>query len=146
MRPVDRPVERFLVDPGQRLRERLAQARIEMPPEGEAPADQVLPEARLGLVDAGRRAVPQRRAVDLGAHALVVHGMSGFVDRAEEAFVEEVARDPGRDADVARPEACRKRMLRDVLEAPLEVLAEPLDDSKRVRRLEVRWETAMPHR
>ena len=58
IRAVDRAVESLLVDPAQRLGEGRHEARKEMTPEGQAPPDQVFPEAGLRLVHARRRPTP----------------------------------------------------------------------------------------
>ena len=56
--PVDGAVEPFLVDSLQWLRKDRPKTRIEVTPEWLAAADQVLPQPRLRLVDAGRGAAP----------------------------------------------------------------------------------------
>ena len=101
---VDRSVKRFGVNTLERFGEDGAQARVEVMPERQVPADEVLPQAGLRLVDARRCAVPERRSVDLSGDALVVHRVTRLVEQAEEAFVEEVARDACRDTNVSRTE------------------------------------------
>ena len=76
-----------------------------MAPERAAATDQVLPQARLRLVDAGGGAAVERCSRDVAAHALLVHGVARLVDGPEQALVEEVARDAGRDANVVRSES-----------------------------------------
>ena len=55
-------------------------------------------------MNARRRAPVQRRALEGGGDALLVHGVPAFVHRAEQAGVEEVGREARGDADVTLPE------------------------------------------
>ncbi len=59
-----------------------------MLPEGPAPADLVLPEARLRLVDAQRASTAQGVAELLTRQALLVDTVAGLVQDAEEGLVE----------------------------------------------------------
>src|SRR2546423_11007403 len=108
-----------------------------MTPESAAPTDKVLPEARLRFMNARRRTATERGPGDLAAHALLVHRVPGFMDRTEQALVEERTRHARGDADVIGAETAREGMGRDVLSPMLEVVAEPLDHPKRVGNLEV---------
>src|SRR2546422_952556 len=114
-------------------------------PERQAPPNEVLPQPRLRLVDAGRGAVPNCRAVEVAPDALEVHSVSCLVDRAEQALVEEVAIHACGDAHVPRAEGDAERMCGDVLPSALEVIAERGDSVKRVPDLLVRIESAMEH-
>ena len=69
--------------------------------------------------------------------------MPGFVDRSEEALVEEVARDTRRDPDVTGTERSREGVRRDVLAAALEVVAQALDRLERIGDLQVGVEAAI---
>src|ERR1700704_977862 len=91
---------------------------------------------------AGRRSIPERRAIEVATDALEVHPVSGLVDRAEEALVEEIARDARGDAHIAWAEGDAERMRGDVLPSALEVVAEPGDRFQRVLELLVGIETA----
>src|SRR5713101_3028145 len=145
VRLVDRAVERLGIDALERLGKRPLQAREEVIPERKAASDQVLPQPRLRLVHARRGAVPQVGSVEVAPDALEVHPMAGLVDRTEEAFVEEVAINARRDADVAWTERDAKRMRGDVLPAALEVVTELRDRLQCVRELLVGSESTPQH-
>ncbi len=98
-----------------------------MLPERPAAADHVLPQPRLALVHAGRGTAAERRAVESGRDALLVHGVPGLVDGREQRLADVVQIDPRGDPHVARGEARRERMMRLVEPPALEVVAEALD-------------------
>jgi hypothetical protein len=102
-------------------------------PEAPAAPDDVLPQARLALVDACRRALGQRRALDRTVDALLVHGVSRFVHRAEEAVAQIVLVEAGGDAHIAQREAGHEGVVRLVLASALEVIAKLAND--RLRRM-----------
>src|SRR6202022_4122793 len=104
LRFVDRAVESLFVRFAELLWECRSKARKEMLPERLASTDQVLPQPRLGLMDARRGAVPKWGAVELFAYALLVHGVARLVHQTEKAHVEEVRRYARRDARVSRSE------------------------------------------
>src|SRR5207248_3031591 len=89
---------------GERGRERLPQPREEVLPERPAAADLVLPQPRLRFVDAERARIAERRAEVLGRQVLLVQGVAGLVEHAEERLGEEPRVVPRRDAAVAGAE------------------------------------------
>ena len=70
--------------------EGIAQLRIEMLPEAAAAADHVLPKPRLALVHAGGGARAQRRAIQIGADALLVERMARLVQGREQRLADVV--------------------------------------------------------
>ena len=77
--PVERPVEGFGGDVAQVLGEGFLHPGEEELPEGPGASDQVLPESRLGFVDAQGGTASQGQAFVLGVNALVVQGVAHFV-------------------------------------------------------------------
>ena len=69
-------------------REVVARAGVPVFPEAEAAPDVVLPQARLGFVNAQRDGGTERRAVVLGAQSLIVESVAGFVQHAVERLGE----------------------------------------------------------
>ena len=65
------------------------------------------------------------------------------MNRSEETLVEEVAGDTCGDAYVAGAEAGREGMRGNVLASAHQVIAEPFDDIERIRKLQVRVESAI---
>ncbi len=76
----------------------------------------------MAFVYGGRCAVSQRRGLEGGVNALLVHGVAGFVHRAEDA-AERVLEDARGDAHVADGELGTEGMVRQVLAAAVEVVA-----------------------
>ena len=95
-----------------------------MAPERQAAADEILPEPRLALVHARRRAAEKRRAFELVGNALLVHRVPGLVQRGEEAVRQEVVAVARGDAHVAAAELGHERMRGLVLPAARVVVAE----------------------
>src|SRR6266404_772872 len=95
-----------------------------MLPEGPVSADEVLPEARLGLVDAKRRRLAHRRAEVLRVEALLVQGVAHFVQDAEEPVVETVAVVARGDAAIAGTNGAEKRVGGRVQSATFEIETE----------------------
>ena len=106
--PVDRAVPVLELDVAERLRERLAQLRVEEAPERQAAADEVLPHAALRLVQPERRAAGEQRALELAGDPVLVEPVPALVHRPEEAVevVLEVAR---RQPDVGRRPSTSRR-------------------------------------
>ena len=116
-------VERY---PPELLRERLLQQRIKVLPKPAAAGDYVFPKPRLALMHAGRRPVPERRAFERGAHALLIERMAGLVQRREQCLADVAFIDPGRDAHVTDRELGAERMMRRVEPSTMEVIAHAL--------------------
>src|SRR5262249_15556846 len=75
-----------------------------------APADGVLPEARLRLMHAERYRLTHRRAVVLGVETLVVESVAHLVHDSEYRLVEVADLEPRGDPAIARPKPAAKRM------------------------------------
>ena len=101
-----------------------------MLPEAAAARDHVLPQPRLAFVHAGRDAVAERRAFERGAHALLVHGVAGLVQRREQRVAEVVLVDARGDAHVAGGEFGAERMVREIEPPAREVVAHALGDAQ----------------
>ena len=86
-------------------------ARVEPAPERPRAADEVLPQPRLRLVQAERRAAREQRALERRVDAGLVQAVAALVHRREEP-VERVLRLARRDADVLRRERLRERVRR----------------------------------
>lgn len=100
-----------------------------MGPESPGAGDQVLPEARLGLVDPHRDATGEGRAGVGGVNTLLVESVTGLVAGGEEPDVEQPRVEAGCDPYVARStEVDAERMDRPVLAAPASVVAEAGDN------------------
>ena len=127
--PVDGAVEPFLVDSLQWLRKDRPKTRIEVTPEWLAAADQVLPQPRLALVNAHRRAAPQRGPLELGRTALLVQGVPGLVHRGQQRLRDKVRVEARRDPHVIAGEGGAERVRGRVLAPVGEVVAEGADES-----------------
>ena len=107
--PVHRPVPVLQLDVAQRVGELLAQPRVEEAPEREAPADEVLPEPALRLVQPERGPARERRPFERGRDAVLVEAVPALVHRREEPVEVRlvVAR---REPDVLDPQRARERV------------------------------------
>src|SRR6476620_11011444 len=94
--------------------ERRLKLREKMLPEGPAPSDQVFPHPRLRFVNAKRHIVARRQAELVGAQALVVDPMPGFVQHSEKGRVEEPLVVSRGNATVVRSQAGAKWMMRNI--------------------------------
>src|SRR5437899_2045113 len=123
---IDRAVELVELHVAER-REHLLELRIEVPPEGEAAPDKVLPHAALRFVDAERGAACEGRALEVEADLMLVEAVPELVHRREERV--QVARlVAGRDPDVADARA-RGERVRGLVDPPrLAREAERLED------------------
>ena len=124
---VDGAIEGLHGDRLERLRECPLELGIEELPEGAAATHDVLPQARLALMDARRRAMPERRSLQVGADPLLVDAVAGLVERAEQGVGHIVVAHPRGDAHVAQRELGHERVVGLVLPPALEVVAELLD-------------------
>ncbi len=125
---VDRPVELLEGHRAELLGEGCLEQRVVVPPEGARAADQVLPQARLALVDARGGAAGQDGAVVGRVDALLVHGVPRLVQGAEEALGQVVLVEAGGDAHIAAREPDREGVGGLVLAPPAEVVAEVAGD------------------
>ena len=73
-------------------------------PEGQAAADQVLPQARLGFVDAEGGSMAKRRPGQFGRDTLLVKPVAGLVERTEEGRRQKIWRNARCDAHVVGAE------------------------------------------
>ncbi len=124
--PVDRPVELLQLHAPERLGEGRPEPRVEESPERQAAPDQVLPEARLRLVQPHRRCRGQRRAVVLGGEALLVEPVAELVHRAEHRGRRVAGVDPRGEPHVGGVGSSGERMDAPVLPAGVQVEAEEL--------------------
>jgi hypothetical protein len=118
-RPERRPFERVGKQP--------LQPRVEVPPELEAPSDDVLPEPGLALVDAGRGARTERRIGEARIDGEVVERVPGLVDRDEQGARRIVRPTPGGDPHVPGREPGLERVGGEIQAAAPEVVPERLD-------------------
>src|SRR5262245_29798544 len=95
-----------------------------MLPERPASSDLVLPHPRLRLVNAQRACRANRRAELLRIETLLVNSMSGFMQNAEQSFIEVVGVVARGDADVAWPHAAAEGVRRHIEPAGVEVEAD----------------------
>ncbi len=98
--------------------------RVEVLPEGEGSPDQVLPHARLRLVDGQRRAAEQRGSVELLLGTQFIQGVTRLMHGAEQHGGRVVLLEAGRDAHIVDAETGAERMRRAVLAALGPVVAE----------------------
>src|SRR5262249_60780538 len=89
--------------------ELVLQRRIVVFPEWTAARDHVLPEPRLALMHARRHAMAERRAIERLAHALLVHGMAGFMQPPEQRIADVIVAHAGGDAYVTGREPGAER-------------------------------------
>src|SRR6478736_241952 len=94
-----------------------------MLPKRPAARDDVLPQARLALVDTRGNPAAERGAFVGRVHALLVHRMSGLMQRREEGVADVVLAHPGRDPDVARRKLGAERVAGLVEPPAFEVVA-----------------------
>ena len=97
---VDRAVERVQRNGLELPEERLLQPRIEVFPEAAAPADEILPQARLALVHAGRCAVGERGALERAIDPQLVERVAALVQGREQRIGDLVLAHARGDADV----------------------------------------------
>src|SRR5262249_18071698 len=123
---VDRAVELLELDTGERSEARL-QLRVEVPPERDAPAHEVLPHPALRLVEGHRRAALERRAIERGRDLMLVEAVSELMHGREEALVpgREVAR---RQPDVGRTSSAGERVHRRVESPRIRRVPEAVED------------------
>src|SRR5262245_28444573 len=89
----------------QGLGEKGASLRIEMPPEGQAVADRVLPQPRLRLMHAYGNRVSYRKSVGRWVKPLFVEGMADLVQDAEPAVAKLMKIKPCGNAEIVGTEA-----------------------------------------
>ena len=123
---VDGPVEGVEGDAAQLLGKGSLEARIVEPPEGEAAAHEVLPQARRALVHPGRGAFRQEGALQGGIDALLVEGVASLVEGAEKGLSQVALPDPVGDAHVADGKGRGEGMVCLVLASAPEIVAHAL--------------------
>ena len=106
---VDRTQELVEGDRAQGLGEARLRPRQPVAPERLASADEVLPQAALGLVDSGRDARADHRARERRVDLALVEPVAHLVERAEDAG-ERVLREARRDSHVGRRDRSEERM------------------------------------
>ena len=133
-RAVDRAVEALERDVGEHVREAVAERRVEPAPELERPADDVLPETALRLVQRGRAAGRERAPVERGVAAVLVEAVADLVHRREDrGAVQVVLGVARREANVLRRERDAERMDGRVEpERPLVRAERPCDDERQL--------------
>src|ERR1700761_3609434 len=94
-----------------------------MLPKRPAACDDVLPQARLALVDTRRSPAPERGPFVGRGHALLVHRMSGLMQRREQRVADIVLAHPCGDPDVSRRKLGAERMAGFVEASAFEVVA-----------------------
>ena len=105
------------------------QPGVEVRPESPGAGDQVLPQTRLGFVDAHRDATGEGRAGVGGLNTLLVESVTGLVPSGEEPDGEQPRVEAGRDPYVTwTAEVDAERVDRPVLAAPAPVVAEAGDN------------------
>src|SRR5207248_7603597 len=70
----------------------------------------------------------ERRAIERSADSLLIHGVTGFVQRREQRVAKVLLVDAGRDADVAGRKPGAERMMGEVEAAALEIVTQALRD------------------
>ena len=110
---VDRAIEPVQVHVGQGSEARL-KLRVEVLPERAPAADQVLPEARLGLADAERGARAQGAGGERRRDAQPVQAVAALVNGAEHAGGEQIGMEAGGEPAVGGAERGGERMCRHV--------------------------------
>src|SRR5947207_15161007 len=106
-----------------------------MLPEAAAAADQVLPQPRLALVHARRRARVEGCALEGDVDALLVERVTRLVQRGEQRLADVVLAHARGDTHVPGGELGAERVMRLVEPPALEVVAHALDDSEPDRQL-----------
>ena len=140
--PIHGSTKRLHRNAPQRVGKSLEELRIDMPPESRAPSDEVLPQAGLRLVHAGRRRLPHGGAVVRGIERLVVERMPGLMQQREESAGEVARVVAQRHPDVAGADDGAKGMLPHIEPAALEVEAERRRDLPSDARLAFEEELA----
>src|SRR5437588_3578424 len=97
-----------------------------MLPETVAACHHVFPEPRLALMNAGRDTLSERCAIERSADTLLVHGVTGLVQRREQRVAKVVLAHAGGDADVASGKPGAERMMGEVEPAALEIVTQTL--------------------
>ena len=92
-------------------------------PESAAAADEILPAAGLAFMDAGGSAMGDGQAIELLRHALLIHGVAGFVQGGEDRISQMRVLAAGGDAHVAITEADREGMVRFIQAATGKIIA-----------------------
>jgi len=126
--PVHGPVEGLQGNGPQAVGKDFLQFRVEVLPEGQAPGDQVLPCAGLGLVHSRAGSLRQEGPLQGGIHPLLVQGVPRLVGGGEETVGEVSFVDPGGDAHVAHGKPRLEGMVGQVLPSPGEIVAERPND------------------
>src|SRR5579883_882938 len=83
---------------------------IEMPPEGQAAADGILPQPRLRLVDTDGNRFPHRKAVGGRIETLFVESMADLVQDTEKAVAKLMNIEPGGDPEIFGSETRKERV------------------------------------
>ena len=99
-----------------------------MLPEATAAPNLIFPQTGLAFVDAGGGAGCQWCTVKIRVDALFIHGMTGFVQCAEQGFVQIILLDTGGDTHVTQVEFGGEGVGRFVLATSFQIVAVLFDD------------------
>ncbi len=121
-------VESLQADALQLRRKRLLEYGIEVFPKWKGSPHNVLPHSRLRFVHGERRTALERCALIRRVHALLIHGMTGFVHGTEQGGKRIFSFETVCDACIVDTEGGLEGMRGFILPAAVEIVAELLHD------------------